>query len=49
MNECNNTYHRIIKIKPIDVEKSTNIYFEFEKNNDNPKNPENPKFEVDDL
>ena len=25
VNECNNTYHRIIKMKPVDVKNNTNI------------------------
>ena len=40
VNEYNNTYHRTIKMKPIDVKTSTYIDIGIE-NND-----ENPKFEV---
>ena len=36
VNECNNTYHRTIKLKPVDVKSST-------ENND-----KDPKFEVGD-
>ena len=40
VDECNNTYHSTIKIKPIDVKFSTYIVFAF-KNND-----KDPKFKV---
>ena len=40
VDECNNTYHSTIKIKPIDVKFSTYIVFVF-KNNDKV-----PKFKV---
>ena len=42
VNECNNTYHRAIKMKPIDVK--DNAYIDFGKDvNDN-----DPKFKVGD-
>ena len=42
VNECNNTYHRAIKMKPIDVK--DNAYIDFGKEvNDN-----DPKFKVGD-
>ena len=37
VNEYNNTYHRIIKMKPIDVKYNTYINFEKEVNDKNPK------------
>ena len=37
VNEYNNTYHRTIKIKPLDVEDNTCIDFEKEVNDKNPK------------
>ena len=37
VNEYNNTYHRTIKMKPIDVKDNTSIDFEKEVNNKNPK------------
>ena len=40
VNKCNNTYHRIIKIKPVDVKPS--IFIDFDKKN----NKEDPKFKV---
>ena len=42
VNEYNNTYHRTIKMKPIDVKDNTNI------NIDNEVNEEDPKFKVGD-
>ena len=42
VNEYNITYHRITKMKPIDVKDNTYIDFEKEVNN------KNPKFKVDD-
>ena len=42
VNKYNNTYHRIIKMKPVDV--NPNMYFNF--NNEN--NKEDPKFKVSD-
>ena len=37
VNECNNTYHRIIKMKPADVKDNTYIDFKKEVNDKNPK------------
>ena len=37
VNECNNTYHRTIKMKPVDVKDNTYIDFEKEVNNKDPK------------
>ena len=37
VNECNNTYHRTIKMKPADVNNNTYIDFEKEVNNKDPK------------
>ena len=37
VNECNNTYHRTIKMKPIDIKTSTYIDFEVEVNNKDSK------------
>ena len=37
VNECNNTYHRTIKMKPIDVKDNTYIDFEKEVNDKNQK------------
>ena len=37
VNEYNNTYHRTIKMKPVDVKDNTYIDFEKEVNNKNPK------------
>ena len=37
VNEYNNTYHRTIKMKPIDVENNTYINFNKEVNNKDPK------------
>ena len=37
VNEYNNTYHRTIKMKPVDVEDNTCIDFEKEVNDKNPK------------
>ena len=37
VNEYNNTYHRAIKIKPVDVRDNTYIDSEKEANNKNPK------------
>ena len=41
VNECNNTYHGTIKIKPIDAENNTHI------NIDKEINDKDPKFRVD--
>ena len=37
VNECNNTYHRKTKMKPVDVKYNTYIDFEKEINDKNPK------------
>ena len=37
VNEHNNTYHRTIKMKPVNVKNNTSIDFEKEVNNKNPK------------
>ena len=37
VNEYNNTYHRTIKMKPIDVKDNTNIDFGKEINDNDPK------------
>ena len=37
VSEYNNTYHRIIKMKPVDVEDNTHIDFEEEVNDKDPK------------
>ena len=37
VNEYNNTYHRTIKIKPVDVDDNTYIDFEKEANDKDPK------------
>ena len=42
VNEYNNTYHRTIKIKPVDVKDNT--YIDFEKN----VNDKDPKFKIGD-
>ena len=42
INKYNNTYHGIIKVKPVDIKSST--YFDFNKKN----NKEGPKFKVGD-
>ena len=42
VNKYNNTYHRTIKIKPVDV--TSSIYIDLNKEN----NKEGPKFKVDD-
>ena len=42
VNTYNNTYHRTIKMKPVDVKSST--YFNFNREN----NREGPKYEVGD-
>ena len=42
VNECNNTYHRTIKMKPIGVKDNTYI------NNDKEVNGKNPKFKASD-
>ena len=42
VNKYNNTYHRTIKMKPVDVK--SNTYIDFSKEN----NKEGPKFKVDD-
>ena len=43
VNECNNTYHRKIKMKPVDVKDNT--YIDFEKGT----NDKDPKFKVGDY
>ena len=40
VNKYNNTYHRTIKMKPVDVKRS--IYIDFNREN----NKEGPKFKV---
>ena len=42
VNECNNTYHRTINMKPVDVK--DNAYIDFKKQ----VNDKNPKFKVGD-
>ena len=42
VNKCNNTYHRAIKMKPVDVK--PNMYIDFNKENIK----EGPKFKVGD-
>ena len=42
VNKYNNTYHRTIKMKPVDVKPS--IYIDFNKEN----NKEDPKFKIGD-
>ena len=42
LNKYNNTYHRTIKMKPVDVKR--NMYIDFNKGN----NKERPKFKVGD-
>ena len=37
VNQCNNTYHKTIKMKPIDVKSSTYIDFGVENNNKDSK------------
>ena len=37
VNKYNNTYHRTIKMKPVDVRSSMYISFDNENNNENPK------------
>ena len=37
LNECNNTYHRAIKMKPVDVKDNTYIDFSKELNDKDPK------------
>ena len=37
VNEYNNTYHRAIKMKPVDIKDNTYIDFEKEVNNEDPK------------
>ena len=37
VSEYNNTYHRTIKMKPVDVKHNTDIDFEKEVNNEDPK------------
>ena len=37
VNECNNTYHRTIKMKPVDVKDNTYIDFKKEVNDKDPK------------
>ena len=43
VNECNNTHHRTMKMKPVDVK--DNAYIDFKKD----VNDKNPKFKVGDL
>ena len=42
VGEYNNTYHRTIKMTPVDVKDNTHIYFKKEVND------KNPKFKIDD-
>ena len=51
VEEYNNTYHRIIKMKPIDAKDNSYINFEKEYNNNNNNNNNNkdPKFKVADC
>ena len=42
MNECNNTYHRKIKMKPVDVKNNTYI------DSNKEVNDKDPKFKVGD-
>ena len=37
VNKHNNTYHRIIKIKPVDVNSRTNIDFDWKNDKEDPK------------
>ena len=37
VNECNNTHHRTIKMKPVDVQDNTYIDFKKEVNDTDPK------------
>ena len=37
VNECNNTYHRTIKMKPVDVKDNTYIDFKKDVNDKYPK------------
>ena len=37
VNEYNNTYHRTIKMKPVDVKENTYVHFEKEVNDKDPK------------
>ena len=43
VNKCNNTYHRRIKVKPVDV--NPNIYIDFSKK----INDKDPKFKIGDI
>ena len=43
VNKYNNTYHRTIKVKPVDVKSNTYIYSSKEINN------KNPKFKIADI
>ena len=43
INEYNNTYHSTIKMKPVDVKSSTNIY------SSNKINDKDPKFKIGDI
>ena len=43
VNECNNTYHRAIKIKPVNVKPSTYI------NSSKETNEKDSKFKIDDI
>ena len=43
VNECNNTYHRTINVKPVDVK--DNAYIDFKKE----LNDKDPKFKVGDC
>ena len=42
VSKCNNTYHKTIKMKPLDVRSST--YIDFDKRN----NKEDPEYKVGD-
>ena len=48
VNECNNTYHRIIKLKIIDVKDNIYIYIYIYINFGKELNDKNPKFKVGD-
>ena len=47
VNECNNTYHRTIKMKPVDVKGNTYID-SIELNSSKKVNDKDPKFKVGD-
>ena len=43
VNKCNNTYHKTIKMKPVDVKSSTYI------NSSKEINDKDPKFKIGDI